>query len=112
VFHWWYGFLERFVGKQKLSNNLSLALKLALNQLVLTPPFLALTLGFIQYFQTLSATQTTTMVRNTYAAALFTNWKVWTVAQAINFTAVPLDYRVLFGNFVALWWNIYLSLVN
>jgi hypothetical protein len=38
--------------------------------------------------------------------------KVWTVAQAVNFQLVPLDYRVLFGNVVALWWNIYLSLVN
>ena len=38
--------------------------------------------------------------------------QVWTVAQAVNFQLVPLDYRVLFGNVVALWWNIYLSLVN
>jgi hypothetical protein len=51
-------------------------------------------------------------VKNSFAAALFTNWKVWTVAQAINFKLVPLEYRVLFGNCVALWWNIYLSLLQ
>lgn len=38
--------------------------------------------------------------------------QVWTVAQAVNFQVVPLEYRVLFGNMVALWWNIYLSLAS
>jgi hypothetical protein len=38
--------------------------------------------------------------------------QVWTVAQAVNFQVVPLEYRVLFGNMIALWWNIYLSLAS
>lgn len=38
--------------------------------------------------------------------------QVWTVAQVVNFQVVPLEYRVLFGNMVALWWNIYLSLAS
>lgn len=112
VFHWWYGFLEKVVGSRCSSQGLAVVCKLALNQLALTPPFLLLTLAYLQYFQTLSVTKTSQMIRNTYAAALFTNWKVWTAAQAINFTVVPLDYRVLFGNLVALWWNIYLSTVS
>ena len=35
---------------------------------------------------------------------------VWTAAQAVNFTYVPVKFRPLFGSCVALWWNIYLSL--
>ena len=36
--------------------------------------------------------------------------QVWTAAQAVNFTYVPVKFRPLFGSCVALWWNIYLSL--
>jgi len=119
-FHWWYGFLESLsastVGllgnKQKPQPLLSFAVKLGLNQLVMTPPFLLFTLAYIQYFLSLDVDQTIKAVKRSFAVALFTNWKVWTVAQAINFQLVPLEYRVLFGNLVALWWNIYLSLVN
>eukprot|EP01034_Spumella_vulgaris_P023565 gene23565-29793_t len=90
-FHWWYAFLERSVASLRLKQPaLSFAVKLATNQLVMTPP----------------------TVKRQYAVALFTNWKVWTVAQTVNFTVVPLDYRVLFGNVVALWWNTYLSVTS
>ena len=112
LFHWWYGVLEKFVAKQQLPPRISVVLKLLLDRLLLTPPFLLFSLGFIQYFQTLSASTAVANVRNTYAAALYTNWRVWTVAQGINFTYVPVEYRVLYGNVVALWWNVYLSLVN
>ena len=36
--------------------------------------------------------------------------QVWTAAQAVNFTYVPIKFRPLFGSVVALWWNIYLSM--
>ncbi len=86
--------------------------KLGLDRLLLTPPFLAFTLIYLQFTQTLDMSQTMRNVKNQYAAALFMNWKIWTPAQVVNFTVVPVDYRVLFGNMVALWWNIYLSLVS
>lgn len=117
-FHWWYGYLESLmsiikrIGADDLSGEISLIIKLAINQLVMTPPFLLFTLVYIQYFLTLDFKRTLSTIKKTFAAALFTNWKVWTVAQAFNFLVVPLDYRVLFGNGVALWWNIYLSLVS
>jgi hypothetical protein len=44
--------------------------------------------------------------------AVWCELQVWTVAQAVNFQVVPLEYRVLYGNMVALWWNIYLSLAT
>lgn len=111
-FHWWYGYLEKTVNSWKLSPNISFLIKLALNQLAMTPPFLLFTLAYLQYFFTLDAARTVAAIKNTFVAVLLTNWKVWTVAQAINFKLVPLDYRVLFGNVVALWWNIFLSLVS
>lgn len=35
--------------------------------------------------------------------------QVWPVAQAVNFTFVPMDHRLLFANVVALCWNTYLA---
>jgi hypothetical protein len=40
------------------------------------------------------------------------NWALWIPAQLINFSMIPLNYQVLFGNVVALVWNIYLSWIN
>jgi protein Mpv17 len=40
------------------------------------------------------------------------NFALWIPAQIVNFSLVPLNYQVLFGNVVALLWNVYLSWVN
>jgi len=40
---------------------------------------------------------------------LINNWKLWPAANFINFSLVPPQLRVLFANFVAIFWNIYLS---
>lgn len=40
------------------------------------------------------------------------NWALWIPAQLVNFGMVPLNYQVLFGNVVALSWNVYLSWIN
>ena len=37
------------------------------------------------------------------------NWLVWVPANAINFSIVPLQFQVLYGNVVALCWNVFLS---
>lgn len=52
------------------------ALKLAINQLVMTPPFLLFTLAYIQYCLTLDTSKTMASVKRTFAVALLTNWKV------------------------------------
>lgn len=41
-----------------------------------------------------------------------TNWKIWPAATMINFMYVPMQYRVLFANFIGLFWNIYLSYIT
>lgn len=37
------------------------------------------------------------------------NYYCWPLINYINFTFVPLNYRVLFSNFAAVFWNMYLS---
>jgi len=110
MFHWWYAFLDKTVRGWNLTGNTNLAAKILLDRLCMTPPFLLITLVYLNYFQTFNVSQVSKTVKNVYAGALYLNWRVWTVAQAVNFKYVPLEYRVLFGNMVALWWNIVLSL--
>ena len=40
---------------------------------------------------------------------LTANWKVWPVANFLNFLLVPLDYRVLVVSLLQLGWNVFLS---
>lgn len=76
-FHWWYGYLERGVSGMHLSSSyLSTLVKVAITQIVMTPPFLVFTLAYIKYFLSFDAHETVVMVKRTYAAALLTNWKV------------------------------------
>ncbi|KAK5579581.1 hypothetical protein RB653_009265 [Dictyostelium firmibasis] len=40
------------------------------------------------------------------------SWKVWPLAQLINFRFVPSHLRVLFGNLVGFCWGMYLSILS
>lgn len=42
---------------------------------------------------------------------LFSNWKIWPIATYINFYLMPMQYQVLFANFVGLFWNMILSYI-
>ncbi|KAI9477380.1 hypothetical protein BX667DRAFT_506523 [Coemansia mojavensis] len=48
-------------------------------------------------------------VRLQYPQVLLAGYLVWPAAQLINFSLVPLMYRVQFGSLVGLFWNTYLS---
>ncbi|KAM3574443.1 hypothetical protein VYU27_003641 [Nannochloropsis oceanica] len=107
VCHYWYGFLERHVKTFHGAKNV--AIKVLLDKLLFTPPFLALTLFLLRALETGRFGPAWQGMKHIYVPTLKTNLKVWTVAQAINFTYTPPAYRVLFGNVVALWWSFYLS---
>lgn len=40
---------------------------------------------------------------------LIVNWYCWPVINFVNFLVIPLRYRVLFSNFAAVFWNMFLS---
>lgn len=43
---------------------------------------------------------------------LQSNWKIWPLASTINFWLMPVQYQVLFANFVGLFWNMILSYIT
>ncbi|KAJ2082973.1 hypothetical protein H4R24_001167 [Coemansia sp. RSA 988] len=47
-----------------------------------------------------------------YFKALAGNYVLWPAAQIVNFSIVPLMYRVPFSGMVGILWNFYLSWVN
>lgn len=51
-------------------------------------------------------------LERSYWPGLKANWMLWPAVQAVNFTLVPLQYRVLVVNIVSLGWNCFLSYLN
>ena len=45
----------------------------------------------------------------TYRHSWSQNYKIWLLAQTLNFTFVPIQHRVGFVQIVAIFWNAYLS---
>jgi hypothetical protein len=49
------------------------------------------------------------MVLKNFWGAQTMSWRVWPLAQWVNFNYVPPHLRTLFGNLVGFFWNIYLT---
>ena len=47
--------------------------------------------------------------KNNLKETMIANWYCWPIINFVNFLVIPLNYRVLFANFCAVFWNMYLS---
>ncbi|CAN0391400.1 unnamed protein product, partial [Laminaria digitata] len=123
VVHYWFDLLESVMKSPKgppktFAGKMGKALKMvSLDQTIGAPVVNA---GFMFLFTFATAVCTGTqgvqasrksldMVRGSIWSTLLVCWKIWPVANLINFAFVPANLRVLFMNFVGLGWNIYLS---
>lgn len=52
----------------------------------------------------------TTKIKKEMISVLLMQYKIWPLANYVNFAFVPLNLQVLFGNIVALFWNIFLCM--
>lgn len=48
-------------------------------------------------------------LRERYVETLITNYKIWPLAQTLNFTFIPIQHRIGFVQLVAIFWNAYMS---
>ncbi|KAL3891675.1 hypothetical protein ACJMK2_003927 [Sinanodonta woodiana] len=48
-------------------------------------------------------------INKDYLAVMYTNYQVWPLVQACNFTFVPVHHRVLVINLASVGWNTYLA---
>lgn len=92
------------------------AVGMALDQLLFAPIFLTGFFVFANWVKEDLATSGIkngwTLVQNKMKETLITNWKIWPAATMVNLMFVPIQYRVLFANFIGLFWNMYLSYVT
>ncbi|KAG7399200.1 hypothetical protein PHYBOEH_009366 [Phytophthora boehmeriae] len=104
--HAWYNFLERAV---RGSRKAVVVKKIAADQLIFTPP---VNLAFFTYAGVTEGKPLRESVDSAAAKlppTLAVNWTVWPLVHICTFGFVPLEYRVLFINFVNIGWSAFLS---
>ncbi|KAF8078361.1 hypothetical protein FPV67DRAFT_48841 [Lyophyllum atratum] len=113
----WNSHLERWFplrttpGSDKVSIK-ALSKRVACDQLILAPIGLGVFLGAMGIMEKRNPRQIKEKFADLYMPALLTNWKVWPIAQLINFRYMPLPYRVPFQSTCGVFWTLYLSLLN
>ncbi|XP_061842364.1 peroxisomal membrane protein 2 [Nerophis lumbriciformis] len=86
--------------------------RLLLDRLVFAPGFLLLFFFVMNILEVKGLDDFMKKFRRSYWTALKMNWRVWTPFQFININFVPLQFRVLFANMVALFWYAYLASIR
>ncbi|XP_003451697.1 peroxisomal membrane protein 2 [Oreochromis niloticus] len=86
--------------------------RLLLDRLIFAPGFLLLFYFVMNILEAKGWTDFEKKMRRSYWTALKMNWKVWTPFQFINVNFVPVQFRVLFANMIALFWYAYLASVR
>ncbi|KAK4306710.1 hypothetical protein Pmani_021491 [Petrolisthes manimaculis] len=102
----WYGFLD---GKFGSGKGISALKKVACDQGIFAPSFLAVFMTVLGVTQGNSVTQIQEDVKKNYKDVLLVNWSVWPAVQICNFSFVPLHHQVLVVQVFALFWNTYLA---
>ncbi|PYH67783.1 Mpv17/PMP22 family protein [Aspergillus vadensis CBS 113365] len=103
----WYGVLQRHVVLS--SAKTTLLARVVADQCVFTPAHLTC---FLSSMAIMEGTDPIEKWRNGFVPSFKANLAIWPLVQGVNFAIVPLEYRVLFVNLVALGWNCLLSLIN
>ncbi|XP_004520122.1 mpv17-like protein [Ceratitis capitata] len=105
----WYGALDKIVSKSNPPMKRALK-KMAIDQTAFAPAFIASLIGIFGLINGETTTVIKERFQNDYLSILSRNYMLWPAAQVINFSLVPLNYQVLYAQFVSLIWNTYLSM--
>lgn len=103
----WYGSLNNIY---KTGSKTTITLKkVAIDQMIFAPIFLAALLTVIGTLQGNPPGKVITKLQKEYPDILASNYKVWPIVQLINFYVIPLNYQVMFVQTIAIFWNTYVS---
>jgi len=106
--HNYYKLLDSQVSAKKLKGTSAVIGKLLVDQLLYAPLILSL-FFIVMNILNMTPFNIKRQIKRDLLNTLKSNWKIWPVAQFINFYFVPVQLRVLFGNVIAFGWNAYLS---
>ncbi|XP_075390483.1 peroxisomal membrane protein 2 [Tenrec ecaudatus] len=104
--HFFYLFMEHWIPPEV---PLAGVKRLLLDRLLFAPAFLLLFFFIMNVLERKDMAAFSVKVRRGFWPALQMNWKVWTPVQFVNVNYVPVQFRVLFANLVALFWYAYLA---
>ncbi|XP_031164627.1 peroxisomal membrane protein 2 [Sander lucioperca] len=107
--HYFYQLMEVWMPS---TDPLCIVKRLLLDRLVFAPGFLLIFYFVMNILEAKGWTDFEKKMRGSYWTALKMNWKVWTPVQFININFVPVQFRVLFANMIALFWYAYLASVR
>ncbi|XP_039745403.1 protein Mpv17 [Pararge aegeria] len=102
----WYGLLNKHVGA---SGKTVAMKKVFVDQFIFAPTFLFFILVAVGTMQGKPWDSIRRDISYNYLDVLKTNYYIWPWVQLVNFYYIPLQYQVLLVQFVALFWNTYLS---
>ncbi|XP_026178622.1 peroxisomal membrane protein 2 [Mastacembelus armatus] len=86
--------------------------RLLLDRLIFAPGFLLIFYFVMNILEAKGFEDFGKKMRRSYWTALKMNWKAWTPFTFINVNFVPVQFRVLFANMIALFWYAYLASVR
>ncbi|XP_037536356.1 peroxisomal membrane protein 2 [Nematolebias whitei] len=109
VSHYFYQLMEVWM---PTTDPLCVIKRLLLDRLFFAPGFLLLFYSVMNILEAKGWEDFENKLRKSYWTALKMNWKVWTPFQFININFVPVQFRVLFANVIALFWYAYLTSVR
>lgn len=86
--------------------------KLAVDQLLFAPFMIVLFYPIINMVEGKPLANAVEDLKTKYFATMATNYKIWPAANLINFYFIPIQYQVLWANFIALIFNACLSYMH
>ena len=102
----WYLTLEKIVpGAAKAAG----FKKMLLDQSLFAPLMVGFFFGISETLAGKKPREIKDTLQERYVQTLITNYKIWPLAQTLNFTFIPIQHRVGFVQIVAIFWNAYLS---
>lgn len=118
MLHIWHSKFVPLISSKLFSNHTSKILKVvtlvAVDQLIFVPILLS---GFFvvksltESFSVKGLKDGLKMSKMKIWETLELNWMIWPIASTISFWYIPINFRVLFSNFIGFFWNIILSYI-
>ncbi|OWZ19625.1 hypothetical protein PHMEG_0006096 [Phytophthora megakarya] len=109
ILHSWQNLIERAIGSH---GKIVVFQKMLMDSLVFAPCINALFFTSTQMVAGKSFDQGVTFAVDRLPQTLQANYTIWPIANMINYSYVPLQYRVLFVNCVNLVWTTVLSTIS
>lgn len=102
-------FIPKYFPNTKISNVIkSIAWDQTFNAVVFTSCFFA----YLDLTNGKGLSNTYEALKSKLWPTLCDNWKVWPFLMAINFSIVPIHWRVMYANIFGMFWAAYLSFVQ